>query len=226
MPPWRGQTGWAGGRKRRWQTWGANESSDPQTAAERIQFQFQTREFIDSWVVTRDLYGGLVCVNTSEDNKTAWFVSYVNYRIHPSGFDPVGLCLLVCSALLLWFHQSRMRSHLTPAGGQPLICVGCCKVTATVSMFVSLEKRDGCQPLVSQGTQSRPLMTQRTEMQWARIKMFLQCCFTSKTFCQLYPQHLCSFKSVDAIPHANAVNVCIEPFCATSTFNPFQWLVT
>lgn len=123
MPPWRGQTGWAGGRKRRWQTWGANESSDPQTAAERIQFQFQTREFIDSWVVTRDLYGGLVCVNTSEDNKTAWFVSYVNYRIHPSGFDPVGLCLLVCSALLLWFHQSRMRSHLTPAGGQPLICV-------------------------------------------------------------------------------------------------------
>lgn len=49
--------------------WGVNKCSATQMAAETIQFQFQ-KGFIDSWVVTQDLYRWLVCVNTSKDNKT------------------------------------------------------------------------------------------------------------------------------------------------------------
>lgn len=54
------------GAKRR----GVNKCSAAQTAAEIIQFQFQTQGFIDSWVVTQDLYRGIVCLFISEDNKT------------------------------------------------------------------------------------------------------------------------------------------------------------
>lgn len=58
-------------------------------------------------MVTQDLYRGLACVNTPEDNKTGKFLSYVNYRIHQSVFDSVlrnsvvGLCLLVFSIAAL-----------------------------------------------------------------------------------------------------------------------------